>query len=94
MHGVDCWDLIRSPKHSRYSVEMYGCVGKWMVRFGDSLCDLLQANGFSCYRATNVGNNGIRRRGQTKFITETSEEGLKWARNRLDNKKNIHPDYD
>ena len=42
----------------------------------------------------NVGDNGIRRRGQTKFITEALEEGLKWARNSLDDKKNIHPDYD
>eukprot|EP00957_Ditylum_brightwellii_P030022 2272280-Ditylum_brightwellii.AAC.1 len=51
MYGVDCWDLIRALKHGRYSVEMYGRVGKWTVRFGDGLCDLLQANGFSCYRA-------------------------------------------
>eukprot|EP00957_Ditylum_brightwellii_P170084 12946487-Ditylum_brightwellii.AAC.1 len=56
---------------------MYGHVGKWMVRFGDSLCDLLWANGFSCYCAVNVGNNDTRRRGQTKFITEALEEGLR-----------------
>eukprot|EP00957_Ditylum_brightwellii_P031118 2357638-Ditylum_brightwellii.AAC.1 len=73
---------------------MYGRVGKWMVRFGDGLCNLLRANGFSCYRAVNKGNNGIRRRSQTKFITEALEEGLKWSRNSLDDKKNIHPDYD
>jgi hypothetical protein len=42
----------------------------------------------------NVGNNDIRRRGQTKFITEAMAEGLKWACNRLDDKKNIYPDYD
>eukprot|EP00957_Ditylum_brightwellii_P048546 3683800-Ditylum_brightwellii.AAC.1 len=94
MYGIDCWDLIRTPKHSRYLVEMYGRVGKWTVRFGDGLCDLLQANGFSCYRAVNIGNNDIRRRDQTKFITEVLEEGLKWAHNSLDGKKNIHPDYD
>eukprot|EP00957_Ditylum_brightwellii_P138645 10567346-Ditylum_brightwellii.AAC.1 len=75
---VDCWDLIRAPKHGRYSVEMYSHVGKWTVWFGDSLCDLLRANGFSCYSAVNIGNNVIRRRGQTKFITEALEEGLKW----------------
>eukprot|EP00957_Ditylum_brightwellii_P011996 905182-Ditylum_brightwellii.AAC.1 len=83
-----------APKHGRYLVEMYNCVGKWTVRFGDGLCDLLLANGFSCYCAVNVGNNDIRRRGQAKFITEALEEGLKWVHNSLDNKKNIHPDYD
>eukprot|EP00957_Ditylum_brightwellii_P155370 11827482-Ditylum_brightwellii.AAC.1 len=62
MYGINCWDLICAPKHGRYSVEMYDCVGKWTVWFGDSLCDLLQANGFSCYHAVNIGNNGIRRR--------------------------------
>eukprot|EP00957_Ditylum_brightwellii_P030513 2311045-Ditylum_brightwellii.AAC.1 len=31
MYGVDCWDLIHAPTHGRYSVEMYGCVGKWTV---------------------------------------------------------------
>eukprot|EP00957_Ditylum_brightwellii_P001397 109614-Ditylum_brightwellii.AAC.1 len=81
MYGIDCWDLICAPKHGRYLVEMYGHGGKWTVQFGDGLCDLLQANEFSCYHAVNVGNNGIRRRGQTKFITEALEEGLKWARN-------------
>eukprot|EP00957_Ditylum_brightwellii_P009489 715948-Ditylum_brightwellii.AAC.1 len=73
---------------------MYGRVGKWTVQFGEGLCDLLQANGFSSYRAVNAGNNDIRRRGQTKFITEALEEGLKWVHNSLDNKKNIHPDCD
>eukprot|EP00957_Ditylum_brightwellii_P042748 3237017-Ditylum_brightwellii.AAC.1 len=63
MYGIDCWDLIHAPKHGRYLVEMYGHVGKWTVWFGDSLCDLLGAYGFSCYRAVNVGNNGIRRGG-------------------------------
>eukprot|EP00957_Ditylum_brightwellii_P056438 4277763-Ditylum_brightwellii.AAC.1 len=62
MYDVDCWDLICAPKHGRYLVEMYGCVGKWTVQFGDGLCDLLRANGFFCYRAVSVGNNGIRRR--------------------------------
>eukprot|EP00957_Ditylum_brightwellii_P045437 3444771-Ditylum_brightwellii.AAC.1 len=62
MYGVDCWDLIHAPKHGRYSMEMYGRVGKWTVRFGDSLCDLLWANGVSCYHAVNIGNNDIRRR--------------------------------
>eukprot|EP00957_Ditylum_brightwellii_P103672 7898492-Ditylum_brightwellii.AAC.1 len=51
MYDVDCWDLVHAPKHGRYSVEMYGRVGKWTVWFGDSLCDLLRANGFSCYHA-------------------------------------------
>eukprot|EP00957_Ditylum_brightwellii_P109543 8354264-Ditylum_brightwellii.AAC.1 len=73
---------------------MYGRVGKWTVRFGDSVCDLLWANRYSCYHAVNVGNNDIRRRAQTKFITEALEEGMKWVRNSLDDKKNIHPDYD
>eukprot|EP00957_Ditylum_brightwellii_P204812 15340949-Ditylum_brightwellii.AAC.1 len=73
---------------------MYSCVGKWAMRFGDSLCNLLRAYGFSYYRAVNMGNNDIRRRGQTKFITEATEEGPKWARNSLDNNKNIHPEYD
>eukprot|EP00957_Ditylum_brightwellii_P066043 5010084-Ditylum_brightwellii.AAC.1 len=73
---------------------MYGSVGKWTVWFGDGLGDLLWANGFSCYCAVNIGNNGIRRGGQIKFITEALEEGLKWARNSLDDKKNIHTDYD
>eukprot|EP00957_Ditylum_brightwellii_P037076 2807247-Ditylum_brightwellii.AAC.1 len=77
MDGMDCWDLICAPKHSRYSVEMYGHVGKWTVGFGDCLCYLLQANGFFCCRAVNIGNNDIRRRSQTKFITKALEEGLK-----------------
>eukprot|EP00957_Ditylum_brightwellii_P074099 5630588-Ditylum_brightwellii.AAC.1 len=54
MYGIDYWDLICAPKHGRYLVEMYSRVGKWMVRFGDGLCVLLRANGFSCYRAVNV----------------------------------------
>eukprot|EP00957_Ditylum_brightwellii_P178855 13623327-Ditylum_brightwellii.AAC.1 len=62
MYSTDCWDLIRAPKRGRYSVEMYGHVGEGTVWFGDSLCDLLWADGFSCYQAVNVGNNGIRRR--------------------------------
>eukprot|EP00957_Ditylum_brightwellii_P096821 7373676-Ditylum_brightwellii.AAC.1 len=73
---------------------MYGRVGKWTVRFGDSLCDLLWSNGLFCYHAVNVGNNEVRRRGQTKFITEALEEGLKWTRNSLDDKKKIHTEYD
>eukprot|EP00957_Ditylum_brightwellii_P100006 7621306-Ditylum_brightwellii.AAC.1 len=70
MYGVDCWDLFCAPKHDRYLVEMYGHVGKWTVQFGNGSCDLLWDIGFSCYHVVNVGNNGIRRRGQTKFITE------------------------
>eukprot|EP00957_Ditylum_brightwellii_P205767 15345291-Ditylum_brightwellii.AAC.1 len=31
MFVVDCWDLNRSPKHGKYSIQMHGCVGKWTV---------------------------------------------------------------
>eukprot|EP00957_Ditylum_brightwellii_P056648 4293776-Ditylum_brightwellii.AAC.1 len=55
---------------------MYGRVGKWTVQFGDGLCDLLWAKGFSCYCAVNVGNNGIRRRGQTAIRAVDGRRGL------------------
>eukprot|EP00957_Ditylum_brightwellii_P056102 4252687-Ditylum_brightwellii.AAC.1 len=29
MYGVDCWDLIRAPKHGKYSIEMYRRQYKW-----------------------------------------------------------------
>eukprot|EP00957_Ditylum_brightwellii_P012790 966921-Ditylum_brightwellii.AAC.1 len=29
--AVNYWDLIRAPKHGKYSIEMYGRVGKWTV---------------------------------------------------------------
>eukprot|EP00957_Ditylum_brightwellii_P029360 2219347-Ditylum_brightwellii.AAC.1 len=63
MYDIHCWDLIRDPKHGRYLVEMYSHVGKWTVRFGDGLCDLLRDNGFFCYCAVDVGSNDIRGRG-------------------------------
>eukprot|EP00957_Ditylum_brightwellii_P069202 5254568-Ditylum_brightwellii.AAC.1 len=50
-------------------------------------------NGVNCWDLIGALKHG-RRKGQTKLITEALEEGLKWARNSLDNKKNIHPAYD
>eukprot|EP00957_Ditylum_brightwellii_P112448 8572462-Ditylum_brightwellii.AAC.1 len=28
MFVVDCWDLVRAPKHRKYSIKMYGRQGK------------------------------------------------------------------
>eukprot|EP00957_Ditylum_brightwellii_P195882 14924356-Ditylum_brightwellii.AAC.1 len=28
---VDSWDLIQALKHGKYSIKMYGHVGKWTV---------------------------------------------------------------
>eukprot|EP00957_Ditylum_brightwellii_P177870 13548319-Ditylum_brightwellii.AAC.1 len=63
MFAVDCWDLIRAPKHGKYSIEIYGCVDKWTVRFGDGLIDMQQANDFSAYRGVHSGNSKVRRHG-------------------------------
>eukprot|EP00957_Ditylum_brightwellii_P090689 6907582-Ditylum_brightwellii.AAC.1 len=41
MFAVDCWDLIQAPKQRKYSIDMYGCQGKWTVRIGDGLNDML-----------------------------------------------------
>eukprot|EP00957_Ditylum_brightwellii_P079176 6021754-Ditylum_brightwellii.AAC.1 len=32
MYAVDCWDLIHTAKHGRYSIEMYGRQYIWMSR--------------------------------------------------------------
>eukprot|EP00957_Ditylum_brightwellii_P075835 5763980-Ditylum_brightwellii.AAC.1 len=58
---------------------MYGCVGKWTVRFDDGLIDMQQANVFSSYREVHMGNSKVRRHGQTSFLTEALEQGLNWA---------------
>eukprot|EP00957_Ditylum_brightwellii_P087384 6651819-Ditylum_brightwellii.AAC.1 len=57
MFAVDCWDLIWAPKHGKYSIKIYGCVGKWTVIFGDGLMDIQQANAFSTYRGVHRGNS-------------------------------------
>eukprot|EP00957_Ditylum_brightwellii_P001917 147154-Ditylum_brightwellii.AAC.1 len=51
MFAVDCWDLIQAPKHKKYSIEMCGCQGKWTVRMGNGLNDMLRANAFCTYKA-------------------------------------------
>eukprot|EP00957_Ditylum_brightwellii_P000887 70516-Ditylum_brightwellii.AAC.1 len=79
MFGVDCWDLIRAPKHGKYSIKIYGHVGKWTVRLGDGLMDMQQANAFSTYSGVHRGNSKVRRHGQASFLTEALEQGLNWA---------------
>eukprot|EP00957_Ditylum_brightwellii_P129655 9890501-Ditylum_brightwellii.AAC.1 len=58
---------------------MYGCVGKWTVRFGDGLMDMQQANDFSTYRGVHMGNYKVRRCGQASFLREALDQGLNWA---------------
>eukprot|EP00957_Ditylum_brightwellii_P178213 13574173-Ditylum_brightwellii.AAC.1 len=79
MIPVDCWDLIWTPKHGKYPIKMYGCVGKWSVRFGDGLMDIQQTNAFSTYRGVHMGNSKVRRRGQASFLTEALKQELNWA---------------
>eukprot|EP00957_Ditylum_brightwellii_P111645 8516127-Ditylum_brightwellii.AAC.1 len=79
MFAVDCWDLIQAPKHRKYSMEMYGCQGKWTVRMGDVLYDMLRANAFCTYNACNRGNPQVRCHGQYKFLSEALDDGFKWA---------------
>eukprot|EP00957_Ditylum_brightwellii_P013399 1012138-Ditylum_brightwellii.AAC.1 len=64
MYAVDCWDLIHATKHGRYSIEMYGCQYKWMVRFGDGMVAMLRSNGFAVYRSIHSTVKAVRRRGQ------------------------------
>eukprot|EP00957_Ditylum_brightwellii_P137992 10520208-Ditylum_brightwellii.AAC.1 len=79
MFVVDCWDLIWAPKHGKYSIEMYGYVGKWTMRFGDGLMDRQQASAFSTYRKVHMGNSKVNRHGQALFLTDALEQGLNWA---------------
>eukprot|EP00957_Ditylum_brightwellii_P185918 14154344-Ditylum_brightwellii.AAC.1 len=60
MFAVDCWDLIRMPKHRKYSIKMYGCQGKWTVKIDDGLNDMLRANVFCTYKVCNRGNPQVR----------------------------------
>ena len=76
---VDCRDLVQAPKYGKYSIEMYGCVEKWTMRFDDGLMDMQQSNSFSTYRGVHRGNSKVRRHGQASFLTEALEQGLNWA---------------
>eukprot|EP00957_Ditylum_brightwellii_P043155 3270228-Ditylum_brightwellii.AAC.1 len=77
MFVVDCWDLIWALKHRKYSIEMYGCQGKWTVRVGDGFNDMLRANALCTYNACNRGNSQIRCRGWYKFLSEALDDGFK-----------------
>jgi hypothetical protein len=56
---------------------MYGCKGKWTVRIGDGLNDMLRANAFCTYKACNRGNPQVRYHGQYKFLSKTLDDGFK-----------------
>eukprot|EP00957_Ditylum_brightwellii_P042257 3200755-Ditylum_brightwellii.AAC.1 len=76
MFVVDCWDLIWAPKHGKYSIKMHGHQGKWTVRMGGGLNDMLRANSFCTYKACNRGNRQVRCHGQYKFLSEALDDGL------------------
>eukprot|EP00957_Ditylum_brightwellii_P131183 10005779-Ditylum_brightwellii.AAC.1 len=79
MFADDCWDLIRAPKHRKYSINMCGCQGKWTVMIGDGLNDMLRANGFCSYKACNRGNPQVRQCSQYMFLSEALNDDFKWA---------------
>eukprot|EP00957_Ditylum_brightwellii_P200013 15247595-Ditylum_brightwellii.AAC.1 len=74
MFAVDCWDSIWVPKHGKYSIKMYGHQGKWTVRMGDGLNDMLRANALCTYKACNRGNPQVRHHGQYKFLSEALDD--------------------
>eukprot|EP00957_Ditylum_brightwellii_P007370 558877-Ditylum_brightwellii.AAC.1 len=89
MYDVDCWNLMRAAKHGRYSIEMYGCQYKWIIRFGDMMVDMLCSNDFAVYHSIHSIVKAIRRRGQSKFMLDALATGLPLLLTELKKKKNV-----